>query len=96
MPTDGICIDEEGCAWVACPYFTYGDSGGWVRVADGGEIKQVIELEDPDKSAYACMLGGNDGRDLFLCESTVLGRERFSGDGRIRKIRVDVPGITNK
>jgi hypothetical protein len=42
------------------------------------------------------MLGGNDGRDLFLCESTVLGRERFSGDGRIRKIRVDVPGITNK
>ena len=96
VPTDGICIDEEGCAWVACPYFTYGDSGGWVRVADGGEIKQVIELEDPEKSAYACMLGGNDGRDLFLCESTVLGRERFSGDGRIRKIRVDVPGIVNQ
>lgn len=90
-PTDGISLDAEGCVWVACPYFSYGDSGGWVRVADGGEIKQVIALEDADKSAYACMLGGADGRDLWLCESTVLGRDRFQGDGRIRQVRVDVP-----
>ena len=90
-PTDGISLDAEGCVWVACPYFSYGDSGGWVRVADGGEITQVIALEDADKSAYACMLGGEDGRDLWLCESTVLGRERFQGDGRIRRVRVDVP-----
>ncbi len=90
-PTDGISLDAEGCIWVACPYFSYGDSGGWVRVADGGEIKQVIALEDADKSAYACMLGGADGRDLYLCESTVLGRDRFQGDGRIRRVRVDVP-----
>ena len=90
-PTDGISLDAEGCVWVACPYFSYGDSGGWVRVADGGEITQVIALEDTDKSAYACMLGGEDGRDLWLCESTVLGRERFQGDGRIRRVRVDVP-----
>jgi sugar lactone lactonase YvrE len=90
-PTDGISLDAEGCIWVACPYFSYGDSGGWVRVADGGEIKQVIALEDRYQSAYACMLGGADGRDLYLCESTVLGRDRFQGDGRIRKVRVDVP-----
>ncbi len=90
-PTDGISLDAEGCIWVACPYFSYGDSGGWVRVADGGEIKQVIALEDADKSAYACMLGGADGRELWLCESTVLGRDRFQGDGRIRRVRVDVP-----
>ena len=90
-PTDGISLDAEGCVWVACPYFSYGDSGGWVRVADGGEITQVIALEDADKSAYACMLGGEDGRDLWLCESTVLGRERVQGDGRIRRGRVDVP-----
>ena len=62
-----------------------------MRVADGGEIKQVIPLEDPDKSAYACMLGGPDGRDLYMCESTVLGRERFQGDGRVRRVKVDVP-----
>jgi hypothetical protein len=37
------------------------------------------------------MLGGEDGRDLWLCESTVLGRERFQGDGRIRRVKVDVP-----
>ncbi len=90
-PTDGISLDAEGCVWVACPYFNYGDSGGWVRVADGGEIKQVIPLENPDKSAYACMLGGEDCRDLWLCESTVLGRKRSQGDGRIRRVRVDVP-----
>jgi len=90
-PTDGISLDAEGCIWVACPYFSYGDSGGWVRVADGGEIKQIIALEDADKSAYACMLGGADGRELWLCESTVLGRDRVQGDGRIRRVRVDVP-----
>jgi sugar lactone lactonase YvrE len=90
-PTDGLSLDAEGCVWVACPYFSYGDSGGWVRVADGGEIKQVVALEDAGKSAYACMLGGEDGRDLWLCESTVLGRERFQGDGRIRRVKVDVP-----
>ena len=95
-PTDGISFDAEGCIWVACPYFSYGDPGGWVRVADGGEIKQVIELEDPEKSAYACMLGGSDGRDLYLCESRVLGLERRQGDGRIRKIRVDVPRAENQ
>jgi sugar lactone lactonase YvrE len=95
-PTDGISLDAEGCIWVACPYFTYGDSGGWVRVADGGEIKQVIALEDADKSAYACMLGGADGRDLYLCESTVLGRDRIQGDGRIRRVRVDVPKAENQ
>ena len=90
-PTDGISLDAEDCVWVACPYFSYGDSGGWVRVADGGEIKQIIALEDADKSAYACMLGGADGRELWLCESTVLGRDRVQGDGRIRRVRVDVP-----
>jgi sugar lactone lactonase YvrE len=90
-PTDGISLDAEGCVWVACPYFSYGDSGGWVRVADDGEIKQIIALEDADKSAYACMLGGADGRELWLCESTVLGRDRVQGDGRIRRVRVDVP-----
>jgi sugar lactone lactonase YvrE len=91
VPTDGISLDAEGCVWVACPYFQYGDSGGYVRVADGGDIKQVIRVEDPNISAYACCLGGQDGRDLYLCESTVLGKTRHPGDGRIRRVRVDVP-----
>lgn len=93
VPTDGLCLDAEGCVWVACPYFQYGDSGGYLRVADGGEVRQIIEVDHKDKSAYACRLGGTDGKDLYLCESTVLGRERQPGDGRIRLTRVDVPGV---
>ncbi len=91
VPTDGISLDAQGCVWVACPYFQYGDAGGYVRVADGGEVKQVIAIDNPDKSAYACCLGGEDGKDLYLCESKVLGKERHHGDGRICLARVDVP-----
>ena len=91
VPTDGICLDAEGCVWVACPYFSYGDSGGYVRVAEGGEVKQVIEIKDSTKSAYACQLGGEDGRTLFLCESKVFGKDRALGDGQIRATKIDVP-----
>lgn len=44
-------------------------------------------------SAFACTLGGPDATTLFLCESTVLGRPRSPGDGRIRMVEVDVPGV---
>ena len=38
-------------------------------------------------------LGGADGTTLFLCESAVLGQPRRPGDGRIRTVEVDVPGV---
>ncbi len=92
-PTDGICMDAEGAVWTACPYFQFGDSGGYVRVADGGKVLDVIRVvDDPGKCAYACMLGGPERKHLFLCESTVLGGSRGPGDGRVRVVEVDVPG----
>ncbi|MQA13044.1 MAG: gluconolactonase [Pseudonocardiaceae bacterium] len=56
---DGMCLDTEGAVWVA-------DAIGHrvVRVRDG-EI--VDEVSAGDLGVFACMLGGDDGRTLFLC-----------------------------
>jgi sugar lactone lactonase YvrE len=53
---DGICIDADGAVW--CPKFQ-----ACVRVAEGGEILETIDL---DRFCFACMLGGEDGRTLFM------------------------------
>ena len=90
VPTDGICLDEEECAWVAVPYFEYGGPGGYVRISEGGEVRQRIDVDG--YAGYACTLGGPDMRTLFMCESAVFGLQRNPGDGRIRTVEVDVPG----
>jgi sugar lactone lactonase YvrE len=54
---DGICLDADGAVW-------YADVGNkhCVRVAEGGEVLQSVEL---DRGCFACILGGPDGRTLF-------------------------------
>ena len=54
---DGICIDAEGAVW------TSADQNACVRVREGGEVLQRIEL---DRSPFACMLGGPDRSTLFI------------------------------
>lgn len=57
---DGICMDAEGAIWCS----TVGDEGSFCqRVAKGGEVLDRIELDDP---CFACTLGGEDGRTLFM------------------------------
>jgi sugar lactone lactonase YvrE len=55
---DGICVDAEGAVW-------YADvpNKRCVRVREGGEALRTIEL---DRGCFACMLGGADGRTLFM------------------------------
>lgn len=55
---DGICLDDEGAAW-------YADvpNERCVRVREGGEVLQTVEV---DRGCFACMLGGIDGRTLFI------------------------------
>jgi sugar lactone lactonase YvrE len=87
VAADGICLDAEGCVWVANPV----PPGCFLRVAEGGEIKQRIDL--PDRAAIACMLGGDRRRTLFLLEAYSVAPERCTpGNGRVRKVEVDVPG----
>ena len=80
---DGICLDEAGVIWVADPR-----NSCVVRVEEGGKISRTIDTGRP---AFACMLGGDDGRRLFICTATGSGGEaRASRSGRIEYIDVDV------
>jgi sugar lactone lactonase YvrE len=84
---DGTCLDAEGGLWVAC-------AGGnkVIRVVDGGKITNEIPLAG--RHAYACMLGGGDRRDLYLCTAADHrpGHIAASRSGRIEVVRVEVPG----
>ena len=62
---DGICLDAEGAVW-------YADvpNKRCARVAEGGEVLQTIEL---DLGCFACMLGGEEGRTLFIVAQEWVG-----------------------
>jgi sugar lactone lactonase YvrE len=64
---DGISLDAEGAIW-------YGDVGSkrCVRVREGGEVLQTIDL---DRGCFACTLGGVDGRTLFILAAEWRGFE---------------------
>ena len=81
---DGICLDEEGAIWVANP-----TKAEVLRVMEGGKITSTIKVKDTN--VFACALGGEDGRTLFLCTSQGLEGKRMSG--RIEFVKVEVPGV---
>ena len=55
---DGICLDADGAVWYAdVPHQQC------VRVAEGGEVLDKVAV---DRGCFACMLGGPDGRTLFI------------------------------
>ena len=87
---DGICLDAEGAIW--CPGVS-GNRPECLRVREGGEVLQRITL---DRACFACMLGGEDGRTLFLMTAEWRGVERMgelfrSQTGQVQAMRVDLP-----
>ncbi len=79
---DGICLDEMGNVWVANAL-----APECVLVAPGGEILQTVETS---QNCYACMLGGEDGRDLYLVTARSSNAKHASMErtGRIEVVRV--------
>ncbi len=82
---DGCGLDAEGLLWVAD-----GAHGRAVRVHEGGEIVDEIS---PGTGVFACMLGGHDGRTLFLCAAPDFDEHARSAarEGQLLSVRVDVP-----
>ncbi len=82
---DGISLDAEGGIWVASP-----TTSEVFRILEGGDITDRIPMH---AGTYACMLGGEEGRTLFILTSEppdpFAGRP-FHG-GCIDVIDVDIP-----
>ena len=58
---DGCCLDAEGRIWSADAL-----NARVVRLAPGGAVEAEIAMPE-GLSAFACMLGGEDGRTLLVC-----------------------------
>ena len=87
---DGICLDAEGAIW--CSVVHESRPACW-RVREGGQVLQRIAL---DKGCYACMLGGEDGRTLFMLVAEWWGVERMgelfrSQTGQVLTTRAPAP-----
>jgi sugar lactone lactonase YvrE len=82
---DGICIDREGAIWVADAA-----SKTCLRVKEGGAITDAVTTE---QRCYACVLGGTDGRTLFLCTANGFDSAALaSRSASLERIEVAVPG----
>lgn len=83
---DGICLDSEGNIWVANAL-----AAQCLLVAPGGAILRTINTGQP---CYACMLGGEDRRTLYLLTAPGSNAARAQREpaGCLRAVRVECAG----
>lgn len=81
---DGCALDADGLLWVADAI-----SGRVTRLREGGE---EVEEAGAGVHAFACALGGPDGRTLYLCAApdSVEKRRRAERAARLLAVRVAV------
>jgi sugar lactone lactonase YvrE len=79
---DGICLDADGAIWSSA---MRDGRPVCLRVREGGEILQRIDL---DAACFACMLGGEDGRTLFMMTAEWRGVDQMDALFRSRTGRV--------
>jgi sugar lactone lactonase YvrE len=82
---DGCGLDAEGAMWIADA-----SHGRVIRVVEGGEIVEEIS---PGTGVFACMLGGPDGRTLFVCAAPDFDEHARSAarEAQLLATTVDVP-----
>jgi len=82
---DGICLDAEEGIWLAAAA-----SPRCVRVGKGGSLLGEIQTSQP---AFACALGGPEGKHLFVMTAPTSERDIVSAarDGKIELVEVEVP-----
>ena len=88
LAPDGICMDVSGAIWAACPF-----AGEIVRVAEGAEILEVVEV--PGRWAVTVALGGRQ-RNTLYCATARTTLEDFHvgrATAAIETLQVDVPGF---
>lgn len=80
---DGICLDGEGALWVASV-----NESEFIRILPNGSIDETQSISCAGRLAIACVLGGPDGRTLFMMEK----RRTPSGGsaGFVRAVEVPV------
>lgn len=85
LTPDGMCVDAEDAVWFASVH-----SQEVVRV----DVEGRAERLPLSRNAYACMLGGEDRRTLFVATAPDHDPDhrRAAKEGLIEAIRVDVPG----
>lgn len=84
---DGICLDDQAGIWVASPV-----SNEVIRVLEGGEVTTRIKVEN---QAFACMLGGEDRKRLFILTAASSDPDscRSGRSGKIEYVDVEFPGV---
>jgi sugar lactone lactonase YvrE len=70
---DGLCADADGAIWAASVPGRH-----CVRVREGGEVLDTVAA---DRGCFACMLGGEDGRTLFIGAAEWRGMEVTMREG---------------
>ena len=84
---DGLCVDRDGGVWVALL-----ERGEFWHVGADGTVQDAVSADG--RLAVACVLGGDDRRNLFLCSAETTMSELAQGRSRglIHRMRVEVPG----
>ena len=79
---DGICADAQGDIWVANAL-----APQVIRVEDGGQITDTVTTS---QNAYACALGGPQGRHLLICTAptSVHSLAAAQPNGRLELVEV--------